>query len=475
MAINKPLHQIKRPLSQVDLKAYRHVLENLQGNILKGHGRDNTIHVFVEFRAGKQAAARKWLAAMAGDLTSMTQQLEEAHEYSEYQIPGSLFRGIYLTAAAYRYLGLDTKRFDSRFQAGMKKSRATLADPDVSAWEKPYQGALHAMVLLADDGETFIGRAARELVNQIKVRKFARVVSIERGTAQRNVHGKTIEHFGYVDGRSQPLMLKRDIEKELNSEHLRRFADWDPAAGPKLALVEDPHGAKGACGSYVVFRKLEQNVRAFKKREKDLAIALGLMAPPADVAGAMAVGRFVTGNPVVLDHEAGPPTDPSGTRIVRNDFSYRADPQGAKCPFHSHIRKTNPRGSSGHPLSEEKLHRVVRRGITYGDRTRESFEDPDRAPEKGVGLLFMCFQSNIAQQFEFMQATWANNVGFPGARTGLDTVIGQGGKGGQLWPRIWGNADPKLREPFDFAGFVSMKGGEYFFAPSITFFAGLAK
>ena len=49
----------------------------------------------------------------------------------------------------------------------------------------------------------------------------------------------------------------------------------------------------------------------------------------------------------------------------------------------------------------------MRRGIPYGAR---NLADP---PSSGVGLLFMCYQRNIRQQFEFIQRTWIDNPNFP--------------------------------------------------------------
>ena len=68
-----------------------------------------------------------------------------------------------------------------------------------------------------------------------------------------------------------------------------------------------------------------------------------------------------------------------------------------------------------------------------------------------------------------MQKSWANNVDFVNQKTGRDPVIGQ--KGGsdsqaQEWIAVWGEPETK---PFDFGEFVTLKGGEFFFAPSIPF------
>ena len=60
---------------------------------------------------------------------------------------------------------------------------------------------------------------------------------------------------------------------------------------------------------------------------------------------------------------------------------------------------------------------------------------------------------------------------------GIDPVIGQPGGNGvgqQKWPAQWD--DPREKhKPFDFHGFVTLKGGEYFFAPSIYFLRNIEK
>lgn len=115
--------------------------------------------------------------------------------------------------------------------------------------------------------------------------------------------------------------------------------------------------------------------------------------------------------------------------------------------------------------------RTARRGITYGTR----LEDPDThelvdQPNDGVGLLFMSYQASIENQFRFMQTVWANNENFPEAGVGIDPIIGQRGTLGQHWPPVYNSTAGAIQKLF--AGFVTLKGGEYFFAPSI---AGLRK
>ena len=70
------------------------------------------------------------------------------------------------------------------------------------------------------------------------------------------------------------------------------------------------------------------------------------------------------------------------------------------------------------------------------------------------------------------QKTWVNNADFVEPNTGIDPVIGQrNGPNGQFWPDNWGVS--LKAEPFDFSDFVTLQGGEYFFAPSIAFLKGI--
>jgi deferrochelatase/peroxidase EfeB len=167
------------------------------------------------------------------------------------------------------------------------------------------------------------------------------------------------------------------------------------------------------------------------------------------------VGRFRDGTAIALESRQ------TGRR--ENNFTYHADPDGNKCPLFSHVRKSNPRGSSLERPETERAHRIARRGMTYGEFT--PFDSHESSwPERGVGLLFQCYQASVPNQFEFIQLQWANSVNVSQPGTGQDTVIGQGASTTVRVPARWGHAD---RVSFDFGEFVRMLGGEYFFTPSI--------
>ncbi len=90
----------------------------------------------------------------------------------------------------------------------------------------------------------------------------------------------------------------------------------------------------------------------------------------------------------------------------------------------------------------------------------------------------MAYMASIEDQFEFTQQSWADNSAFvgninpakPHPPTGIDSIIGQSTTASDrkhTYQDGWTpGAQPKT---LNFAQFVTMQGGEYFFAPSLTF------
>jgi Dyp-type peroxidase family len=468
-------------------KQNRGLLADLQGNILKGHGRNHTIQIFLRFKRAplkRNPQAVKDLIRMLAKkyITSAMQQHKDTVRYKEQmpggslrdacadrsfrstvrykkQIPGSPFAAFYLSAKGYEALGYTTAQMpqDAKFQAGMKNSQRELNDPSLDYWERRYRQPIHAMILMADHNPARLRRRKQAIRKNFQ---GVAHVFIERGKVMRNKTCDIIEHFGYVDGRSQPRFLEQDMKHEQNSGGINKHKPFAPL---KLVLVKDPNGKRAASfGSYLVFRKLQQNVWLFKETVERLAAKL--WSKPRDQltpeekrrAGALIVGRFEDGTPVTL-------RECEGMYPVSNNFNYDDDSDGTKCPFHAHIRRANPRVDR----EEERKHRIVRRGITYGTR-RRNLED---RPKTGVGMLFMCFQSDIGDQFEYIHRAMANGSNLTRQGTGHDPITHLANPGGLhelKFPVKWGDPHAPL-VPHIFYGYVALKGGEYFFAPSISF------
>ncbi len=435
------------------------MLDQLQPNILKAHVRNHLAVLLMSFT--DEVDAREYLCDVHTHMKSAKQHLREVEAYkTDKRKRGTPYVGVALSFEGYAALGIPASRrpSDRSFRRGMgdPATRQALGDPSPSTWDEPYRTPIHAIVLIGDGREAQM-RSTRAKVLHDKPDSVI-LLGEETGLYQRNKDNDGIEHFGYVDGRSQPLFLEQDLEEE------RATTDgttvWEPAFPLQQILVHDPGGDRNAYGSYLVFRKLEQNVQRFKEEEERLGEDLRLAGEDSERAGALLVGRFEDGTPVTLQGEAG------AHHPVMNDFTYASDGEGMKCPFYAHTRKVNPRND------ETRSHLMARRGQTYGQRADDPNDEkvePNRRPTGGVGLLFMAFNSNIAEQFEYTQRELANEVG-EGDTAGVDQIIGQSRRGRIRSAKRWaGDPNKDLRTSNPVSQAVTMKGGEYLFAPSLRF------
>jgi Dyp-type peroxidase family len=445
------------------------MLGELQPNILKAHVRDHLSALLLTF--GDAAEARAFLVSVTGKMKSAKAHLDEVGAFKAGEAAGTPYVGVGLTAAGYRALGVENFPQDEAFLRGMAApaTRQKLNDPPRSTFDPGYHGEIHAVVLVGDATDKAMTARRNEILGLLP--DSVTVLAEETGLGRVNARGEGIEHFGYVDGRSQPLFLTEDVDAEKNNTD--GINVWNPAAPLSQVLVPDTAAPDPAVhfGSYFVFRKLEQNVRRFKQAESDLAGTLGLTGDDRERAGAMIIGRFEDGTPLTTQREDGAESP------VSNNFTYDSDRAALKCPFQAHIRKTNPRGSGGaEEPAGERRHLMARRGVTYGERPDDPNADvpPAARPSGGVGLLFMAFNSVLGNQFEFTQAVWADNPGFPivdGVTPGLDPVIGQGERGTSDYTVEWGGSAQRTADPVPQS--VTLRGGEYFFMPSLAFLRAL--
>jgi Dyp-type peroxidase family len=434
------------------------MLASLQSNIIHPHVRNHLR--LLALRVDEPAAARRGLAEIARGLKSAAEQLDELHAFRAHGTPGTPFVAIALAASGYARLGVDGTRWpaDPAFRAGLRAR--DLGDPDPLRWEASYRDGIDAIILIGSHDDALTDRKLGELRGQLHA--YVRVIAEETGTTLENRNGDAIEHFGYVDGRSQPLFIDEDLGNE--RETTDGVDRWNPLVPLRHVLVPDPAvpDADHAYGSYLVYRKLEQNVRAFKQQEAALARKLALVGEDAERMGALLVGRFEDGTPLTLSPEAGM-ADP-----VPNDFTYDDDADGTRCPLSAHIRRMNPR----HADPAERTV-IARRGQGYGVRNDDLADDDlTTKPTEGVGLLFMAVVAGIEQQFERLQRAANGEDGGP-----FDGVMGQRrDQAGE--PRIelsgsWGDVRTPSRE-LVVEPAVTLLGGEYCFLPSIAFLRGLA-
>ena len=135
---------------------YQGLLEDLQGNILKGHGREHSVHLFVQWKPGQIQGAKEWIQAFTRTyVTSAKQQADEALRYKQEGIAGTIFANVFFSRKGYEALEFEPFQVpkDQPFTMGMKNSqiRDFLGDPEVKQWEVGYQNEIHALILIADD------------------------------------------------------------------------------------------------------------------------------------------------------------------------------------------------------------------------------------------------------------------------------------------------------------------------------------
>ena len=226
----------------------------------------------------------------------------------------------------------------------------------------------------------------------------------------------------------------------------------------------------GRNGSYLVIRQLEQDVAAFRseieKASRDLLHHPGVpnADDPAKISqwiAAKMVGRWKDGTSLVRN-----PEKPGGgwegaasssPPVPDNSFQLGTeDPQGYRCPFGAHIRRTNPRDSLT-PGSQDQIditnrHRILRVGRPY--LPEEESQNP--------GLFFACLNADIERQFEFIQQTWVMEKSFHELDGEVDSILSRGGKGSRITiPTPGGPIFLKQMQDF-----VKVLGGGYFFLPS---------
>ncbi|MFC3695573.1 Dyp-type peroxidase [Chenggangzhangella methanolivorans] len=254
------------------------------------------------------------------------------------------------------------------------------------------------------------------------------------------------EHFGFRDGISQPGVIGYDTIGEIQPGSVV-FGYPQAPGGPPFLPVNDPRGVTDN-GSLLVFRRLQQNVGAFRKFCSDQAAVLAQAWPgiSPSIVGAYLVGRWPSGVPV-----AGQAADP-GTQTPDNTFDFLADQAGSVCPLGAHIRKVNPRKG---PKDVLQIPRILRRGVPFGRPFDEAPGDPER------GLAFLAYQSSIREKFEFLTQQWMNSDLNPGR--GSDLLVGRG-VGVRTMAVSGPHGDVTFTAPVD--PWITPTGGAYLFAPA---------
>jgi Dyp-type peroxidase family len=475
-------------------------LEEIQNIIVRGYTFLFARYVFLRFATPEQA--RQWLAEVAEWTTMGGHWGETKPDHCQ---------NIAFTCDGLSALGLNDdvlNTFPKEFRDGMHTRCKILGDigasrPELWVLGNPEKPAtqFHALLMMfAPDKKKMDAfeeqhAAVRQRVGGVEV--------VHEVDAMRRLDKK--EHFGYLDGASQPLIEGIHADAKITDanknspvrpiktgEFILGFQNEYGIIPPSPSVPADDRAKQnlpparnqdgrcdlGANGSFAVCRKLQQNVAAFRKFLKDNSTPFQAEAAKLENMteeewlAAKLVGRWRSGTPLMLypDKDA-----PIPDKRENNDFTFSSDPQGIKTPIGSHIRRSNPRDTFG--LEEAfgadsfiavNRHRIIRRGVPYGP-----FADDEADDSKERGLVFICFNADIAVQYEFVQK-WMNDPNFNGMYDEQD-VFAHNHNTESYVDIKYGDRPIRKRIYLD-QNFVTVKGGEYLFVPgkaALRYLAGL--
>jgi Dyp-type peroxidase family len=320
------------------------------------------------------------------------------------------------------------------------------------------------------------------------------------------------EHFGFTDGISDPVF---DGQFDAQAEALAAIGGGKIAAGPydsatswsalatgefilgqvdegqELPAATEPAGFVRN-GTFMVWRKLRQDTAAF---ETEIARQASLFKSASGITDdkeavetvcAKIVGRWRSGIPLLAaptwsEHQKimadyadcieislrKPRDSREQQRLAEYSkllagFRYGDDIEGAKCPFGAHIRRANPRDMLDPLLSSTvgastltNRRRIMRRGLPYVD------------PNGDKGIVFMAICSSLFRQFEFIQQQWINyGLDFDAGNDTCPLIGNRSQSDKHVIPSGPANATAFIAA--DLPEFVTTRGGDYFFLPSLS-------
>ena len=466
---------------------------DIQGIILSGYGH-LPLASYVLLQIGDRAQARQWLAQI-GEMTTSAAPWPRGAD-GKIQKPETCVN-IAFTASGLDKLGVARAGFLPEFCEGVagpvdpaqpqkvgSRSRR-LGDTGASSpltWEfgGPTTPAVDILLMLFAGDATRLSELRDQTIPSPEAHGL-RIVAVQ--DAYQPDHDR--EPFGFMDGLSQPII--EGAQRSRNDI----YPGTEPVkAGEFILGYRNQYGllppmpeaeALARNSSYLVYRKLEQDVAGFWN-----FIFRGAQGDrqQAEWLAAKLVGRWRSGAPLTLAHDGDDPA--LGADYDRNNLFQFAehDTAGHRCPVGSHIRRTNPRdGLQPGPVESRdnaSKHRLVRRGRVYGPSYppdvvqhlidiktsigSERFTEMLDAPR---GLIFIAINADIKRQFEFVQQTWINDPKFDGLYDNKDPLIGNTAEDDERCNMVI-QRYPMRKHVREIPRLVTLRAAGYFFLPSMN-------
>jgi Dyp-type peroxidase family len=368
-----------------------------------------------------------------------------------------------ITYSGLEALGLpedSLKSFPEAFREGMAGRARQLGDEglnDPKNWDMPFgKGQIHIGVSAFSNSEEERHRVLAIAREQYENFSGVSVLVMQDFGAQPGDRNS----LGYKDGIDQPGLEGSGVDPLPGQGRPIKAGEfilgYPGEAGVPLPMPQPD--ILGRNGTYVGLRKYQSRVGAFNRFLR----ANGSTEEEQELLAAKLVGRWRSGAPLTLAPNVDNPV--LGANPLRNnDFDYANDPRGRQVPLGCHIRRMNPRDTKLTRLTDVNIHRLIRRGTTYGPPYDPNVlsEADDEVPR---GSYFLFISAKAMSTIEFLQQEWVNDGNFMELGRERDPIIGLQDEGANF--TIPG--EPARRRIHGIETFNVLRGGEYFFMPSIT-------
>jgi Dyp-type peroxidase family len=486
--------------------------DQIQGNILAGFNKDYQMCLFLRIvdDSAEKTDVKRWLKSQIPFIATTEEVLAFNRLFKAVRrrrrCEGAVKATWVNIAFSYRALTLlakDADKFkDESFKAGMaaQSRKGILGDPsdddDLKGSPKNWEfggrednEADIVLIIASDDRgdlEKEVARIKKSIdpssqttIDQKPSPSGVQVIYPEPEAEPAAILTGSLrghEHFGFLDGVSQPGirgLLSKDPHDVLTLRQNPNDREGQGLPGQDLLWpgefvfgyfgqkgdgkdiaehTEEPIHAGPAWadnGSFLVIRRLRQDVNAFHTFVRKTAQLLQEECPngsvTASLVGSRMVGRWPSGAPVERTPGADNP-EMAGSNCANNNFEFQDateplppraagpeyrfdcsdefptaqhhDQKGDKCPFSGHIRKVYPRDDVSLDRKQKlpnevdtQKHRLLRRGIPFGTQSSSTLEAPV-ADNIDRGLMFLAYQTSIKNQFEFVTKNMVNDPDF---------------------------------------------------------------
>jgi deferrochelatase/peroxidase EfeB len=352
------------------------------------------------------------------------------------------------------------RSFPEAFRVGMAARADQLLDRgenDPKHWDAPFgSGLVHIAVTVFSNSEETWRQAMDSARRHYDGQPGLSVLTTEDFGAQPG----DLNPLGYRDSIGQPAIAGSGVDPlpgqgaPIKAGEL--ILGYPGEAGVPLPAPQPD--VLGRNGTYVGLRKYQSRVGAFNR----FLQAHATTDAERELLAAKLVGRWRSGAPLTL---APTNDDPElGADPLRNDdFTYGADLDGQQVPFGSHMRRMNPRDTKLALLTDVKVHRIIRRSTTYGaPYDPNAVSERDDLTPRGIHFIFL--SAKAMATMEFLQQEWINNGNFMSLGDERDPNVGLQEDGATFTIP----AEPVRRRIHGIPTFNVLRGGEYFFMPSLS-------